>query len=163
MTVEEVQIRSAPITSSPTSVAAPTTLATASTTPATFPTTPTTRLRFLARTTQTTHRGSNHVDNASPLYQRGRSVTPICLNYWPGCLAYFDHLSYGNNDRHEERRYDNRDHPHDNTSEKLKGRTILSSPTRLLSKDKYTFNILFIFGIIFLTLLYFKITFWLAD
>ena len=61
-TMEEVQIRSALITSSPTSVAAPTTLATAPTTPVMISTTPITHRRF-------------------PATEGDRSATSICSGY----------------------------------------------------------------------------------
>ena len=69
---------------------------------------------------------SDHVDNASPasLLQReadqqlwpARAIDQIV---WPTCS---DHLSCCNNDRREERRYDNRNNLHDNILQSLRTR-----------------------------------------
>jgi len=85
--IEEAQIRSTSFTFSPTSVVASTTLATAPTTPATSPTTLITRYPHLC------YKG-RQIDNTDLL----GAIDQVA---WPTCS---DHLSYHNNDRHEERR-----------------------------------------------------------
>ena len=100
-TIEEAQIQSASITSSSTSATASIMLATAPTTPAKLPTTPTTGRCF-------------------PTTKGGTSVSwEIDQVAWLSCS---DHLSCHDNNRRKKRRYSNRDHRHDNTSESSRAR-----------------------------------------
>ena len=96
-------VRSTPIASSLTSVAAPTTLVVAPTTLATSTTTPTTRHPLLC------YKG-RQIDNTDLLGPSTKLFSLLALT------------TSRNNNRREERRYDNRDHRHDNKSKSSRAR-----------------------------------------
>ena len=127
-TMEEARIQPVLITSSTTLAMVPTTSATSSST------TPTTR-------------------HSLPCY-KGRQIDDTDL---PGLSTKLFGLlaltTSRNNNCHEERRYDKRDHRHDNKSKSSRARQFCHQRLDFRQKDKYTSNILFIFDIIFFIIL----------